>query len=142
MKSSIQFTRHVEKLFDYCSKKHNKTEVLFTDKYSWLSIGLAASFFVVLYVTDELSYDNFHHDLDHLYRVSLHARIAGQEIHVINTCSPLSNAMVEEIPEVSDALRLRRRFNRTILLERNYIILTISESTWLPEFSKISISNP
>ncbi len=79
-----------------------------------LSIGLAASFFVVLYVTDELSYDNFHHDLDHLYRVSLHARIAGQEVHVTNTCPPLATAMVEEIPEVSDALRTRRRFNMVI----------------------------
>ena len=82
-----------------------------------LTIGLAASFFVVLYVTDELSYDKFHHDLDNLYRVSLHARVAGQEIHVTNTCPPLATAMVEEIPEVSDALRTRRRYNLVIRYE-------------------------
>jgi putative ABC transport system permease protein len=72
-----------------------------------LSIGIAASLFVVLYVIDELSYDQFHADIDSMYRIDLEGRISGQEVITSNSCPPLGPTMVNEIPEIQDFLRLQ-----------------------------------
>ena len=51
-----------------------------------LSIGIAASLFVVLYVIDEMSYDQFHSDIESMYRIDLEGRISGQEVLTSNSC--------------------------------------------------------
>ena len=71
-----------------------------------LSIGIAASLFVVLYVIDELSYDQFHTDIESMYRIDLEGRISGQEVITSNSCPPLGPTMVNEIPEIEEFLRL------------------------------------
>lgn len=71
-----------------------------------LTIGIAASLFVILYVADELSYDGFHKHIDRMYRVGLNGKLAGQEMHVVSTPPPLAAAMVDEVPGVEQALRL------------------------------------
>ena len=72
-----------------------------------LSIGIAASLFVVLYIVDELSYDQFHTDIESMYRIDLEGRISGQEVITSNSCPPLGPTMVNEIPEIKDFLRLQ-----------------------------------
>ncbi len=72
-----------------------------------LSIGIASSLFVVLYVIDELSYDQFHTDIELMYRMDLEGRISGQEIVTANSCPPLGSAMVNEIPEIESYLRMQ-----------------------------------
>jgi len=74
---------------------------------SGLTIGIAAAIFIVIYISDELSYDRFHENIDHMYRVSLHGKLGGQEIETVATCPPLAAAMADEIPEVSASCRLR-----------------------------------
>lgn len=76
-----------------------------------LSIGMAASLFVVLYVIDELSYDQFHTDIESIYRIDLEGRISGQEVITTGSCPPLGPAMVNEIPEIESYLRLDRLGN-------------------------------
>ncbi len=71
-----------------------------------LTIGVAATLFIILYIMDELSYDRFHARIDHMYRVELHGKLAGQEIYAANTPPPLAQAMVNEVPGVESALRL------------------------------------
>ena len=44
-----------------------------------LATGVAACLFVILYITDELSYDRFHKDASSIYRIGLHGKLAGQE---------------------------------------------------------------
>jgi len=67
MKLSIQFTEDMLKNYLTITVRNIIKQKFYSlINILGLSIGLAASFFVVLYVTDELSYDNFHHDLDHL----------------------------------------------------------------------------
>ncbi|RLD21519.1 MAG: ABC transporter permease [Bacteroidetes bacterium] len=73
-----------------------------------LSIGMAASLFVVLYVIDELSYDQFHADIESMYRMDLNGRLSGQEIITISSCPPLGPAMVNEIPEIESYLRIQQ----------------------------------
>jgi putative ABC transport system permease protein len=73
-----------------------------------LSLGMTASLFVLLYITDELSYDQFHTDIEQIYRIDLQGRISGQEVVTTSSCSPLGPAMISEIPEIKDFLRLQK----------------------------------
>lgn len=72
-----------------------------------LAVGITASLYVVLYVSDELSYDKFHSDIDVIYRMNLNGKISGQEVTTSYTCPPLGAAMVNEIPEISITTRLQ-----------------------------------
>jgi putative ABC transport system permease protein len=77
-----------------------------------LAAGVTACLFVILYVTDELSYDTFHADAQNIYRIGLHGRIAGQEINTASSTPPLAAAMVAEIPGVEAAIRVNRYDNQ------------------------------
>jgi putative ABC transport system permease protein len=76
-----------------------------------LAVGVAACLFIMLYITDELSYDKFHKDAEVIYRLGLHGKIAGQEINTSTTCPPLAQAMMREIPGVEQTTRINRRDN-------------------------------
>jgi len=71
-----------------------------------LTIGIAATLFIVLYIGDELSFDRFHTHINQMYRVGLNGRLAGQEVHVAATPPPLAQAMVNEVPGVEAAIRM------------------------------------
>ncbi|MBL3657433.1 MULTISPECIES: ABC transporter permease [Fulvivirga] len=71
-----------------------------------LTIGIAGTLFIVMYIQDELSYDRFNEKGDRIYRVNLHGKIAGQEVHTTSTAYPLYKALVEEIPEIEQATRV------------------------------------
>jgi len=74
-----------------------------------LTIGIASSIFIGLYILDELSYDQFHTKGENIYRMNLHGKLGGQEIYTTSTCGPMAEALVTEIPEVSEATRLWSR---------------------------------
>ncbi|MFZ6012447.1 MAG: ABC transporter permease [Bacteroidota bacterium] len=71
-----------------------------------MTTGITACLLIILYVTDELSYDRFHAKADRIYQVGLHGKIAGQDIHTANTCPPIYAALVEEVPGVDEATRI------------------------------------
>lgn len=69
-----------------------------------LSIGLACSFFILLWVTHETSYDRFHEDGDQIYRVGHHFNTGGQ-IYTMNSLPKLvAETMEAEYPEVVEAV--------------------------------------
>lgn len=71
-----------------------------------MSVGIAASLLIVLYIADELSYDRFHANADRIYQVGLHARLGDQDINVANTPPPMARALVDEVPGVEQATRI------------------------------------
>lgn len=71
-----------------------------------LSVGLASCLFISMYIYDELNYDHFHPDGERIYRMNLHGKLAGQEIHTANTSFPMYKALVDQIPEVEEATRV------------------------------------
>lgn len=71
-----------------------------------MTIGIVSCLLIVLYVTDELSYDRFHKDADRIYQVGLHGRLAGQDIRTATTCPPMASTLVAEVPEVAEAMRI------------------------------------
>ena len=71
-----------------------------------MSVGIAACLLILLYVVDELSYDRFHASADRIYQVGLHAKIGDQDVTVANTCPPMAQALVTEVPGVDQATRI------------------------------------
>ncbi len=53
-----------------------------------LSIGLASSLLIFVYILDELSYDRFITDADRIYRVGVTEKFQGQEVIYTVTGAP------------------------------------------------------
>lgn len=71
---------------------------------SGLSVGLACSILIMLWVQDELKVDQFHEQGPNLYHAMRHVSFSDGEIYTWSSMPmPLAQAMEKEIPEVLDA---------------------------------------
>lgn len=70
-----------------------------------LSLGIAASLLIVLYVADELTYDRFHTDADRIYRATFFGKMEGNDFKMAESAAPIAAAVMAEIPEVESATR-------------------------------------
>jgi putative ABC transport system permease protein len=82
-----------------------------------LSIGIAVSFVILMYVQDELSYDKFNKNTDRIARIILKADINGGKINESNVMPPVAQAMKKDFPEVEDATRLMQNGASKITLK-------------------------
>lgn len=87
---------------------------LFKDRFysllniAGLSIGIATSLLIFLFIRDELSYDRFHKDADRIYRVATIGKMGDQRVlNVAVTSAPLAEGFREHIPEVEEITRIR-----------------------------------
>jgi putative ABC transport system permease protein len=74
-----------------------------------LSIGIACSLLIALFVINEASYDRYNTKKDRIFRLILNGKIGGQEITAAVTSSPMGPTLVKEFPEVEDFLRMNGR---------------------------------
>lgn len=73
-----------------------------------LSIGIAASLLIVLFVVDELSYDKFFKGNDRIYRVITIGNLGDNQVmHIATTGAPFANAMKSEMAEVESVTRMQ-----------------------------------
>jgi putative ABC transport system permease protein len=70
-----------------------------------LAIGIACCILILLWVNEELSYDRFHKNADHLYRVNAINETTEQIYLQWQMPAPLSPALKEEIPEIQLSTR-------------------------------------
>jgi len=70
-----------------------------------LSVGIAATLLILLWVQDELSFDKFHEYADRLYQVEEDQYYSGETYHVTVTPYPSGPVWKEEIPEIENACR-------------------------------------
>lgn len=75
-----------------------------------LAFGIASSLLIFLFVQDERGFDRFHAQADRIYRV-----VNGETL--LNTAA-LAPALVSDIPEVEQAVRLSKRWGE-VLVTRN-----------------------
>src|SRR6187402_517593 len=80
-----------------------------------MTIGITSCLMIVLYVTHELSYDTFHPDADRIFQVGLNGKIGGQDIRVSNTCPPMAEALVADIPGVESSTRIASMFGQPVV---------------------------
>src|SRR5687768_4767173 len=75
---------------------------------SGLAIGLACCLGIGLFIYDELSFDQFHSNIDNIYRVVEKQKQAGTFYNVASTPGPLGTAMKVDLPEVVESCRFGR----------------------------------
>jgi predicted permease len=67
-----------------------------------LSVGLACSFFILLWVRDETSYDRFHKDGDQIHQAWRHMTTGGQTYTMSSLPKRVADEMAAEYPEVQE----------------------------------------
>ncbi|HEY8929208.1 MAG TPA: ABC transporter permease [Mucilaginibacter sp.] len=73
---------------------------------SGLAIGIAASWLIALYVTDEWSYDRYNLKSDRIFRVAQHGKWGNGAFNLAITSIPYAPALKADYPEVEDAIRI------------------------------------
>lgn len=87
-----------------------------------LAIGLAGCIMIMLYVTDELSYDKYHKKAEQIYRAGIDGKIGKRAMKTHSSAAPFGRTMVEEFPEVLNSVRFLTGSNKLITYEdRNFI---------------------
>jgi putative ABC transport system permease protein len=79
-----------------------------------LSIGLACSLIITLFVIHQLSYDNYHEKKDRIFRLVLDGKIGEQEVLASYTASIIGPTMKNDFPEVESFCRMNT-FGETII---------------------------
>lgn len=72
---------------------------------SGLAIGIASSILIILFVSDEMSYDRHHANANRIYRVCMKARMQGTDFDAPVTPAPLAGTVMADYPEVLSAVR-------------------------------------
>ncbi|HLN21332.1 MAG TPA: ABC transporter permease [Bacteroidales bacterium] len=70
-----------------------------------LSIGIACSLFIALYIINESTYDRFNEKRDRIFRTVLDGKISGQQVTVFASPAVMGPTLLKEFPEVEDYCR-------------------------------------
>jgi len=73
-----------------------------------LTIGLASTIFILLYVINEMTYDRFHEKSDQIHRVWISGSMPATEMRHAVTSPPMAEALLNEYPEVEQTVRIRQ----------------------------------
>lgn len=90
-----------------------------------LAIGMAGTLLIMMYITSELSFENFHKNRKHIYRVGVEFGDEGSKMTFAGAMQALGPALVENFPEVDNAVRFEQddhpkfEYNNKTFLEQN-----------------------
>ncbi len=71
-----------------------------------LAVGLACCAIIILYVTNELTYDSFHADAERIFRIGTHSINQVGEHSTATTPAPLALDLKASYPQVEQAVRI------------------------------------
>ena len=71
-----------------------------------LAVGMACCILILLWVQNEMSYDAYHTHADRIYRLALNLKWSGDEHHIAGVAAVTAQAVVNDYPEVEDAVRI------------------------------------
>ena len=69
-----------------------------------LAVGMTAAVLIFIWVQNEMSFDNYHKDADHIYRLTMNLKTQGWVWE--STPLLLADAVKKEVPEVEKTARL------------------------------------
>ncbi|MEJ7739014.1 MAG: ABC transporter permease [Chitinophagaceae bacterium] len=72
-----------------------------------LAIGISTCLLITLFVLDELSFDHYNENAGRIYRVNTDLKFGGAEQKFAVASAPLGFTMVNESPEIENAVRFR-----------------------------------
>lgn len=103
-----------------------------------LSVGIACSLFVALYVIDEFSYDHFNEKGDRIYRVTIDAQLGEQIMQGTTTNGNLAGTLKTEVAAVENATNVMGWGSTSFLYEDKSFIerkALVADSSFLEVFS-------
>lgn len=103
-----------------------------------LAVGMASFIIIVLWITDELSYDRFHENSDRIVRMKTFFQMNGEEEYSPFCPAPMANALVNDYPEVETVVRMRDYGNFIVKYEDkvfNERQIIFADSTFFNVFS-------
>ena len=88
-----------------------------------LAVGLACCAVIILYVTNELTYDTYHPEADRIYRVGVHRENSVGVARQATTPGPLGPVLENDFPQIEFAVRVVPPFENAdnVLVQRNEI---------------------
>ena len=88
-----------------------KTKFFSLINIAGLAIGMAVTLMILMYVTNELSYENFHKNRKQIYRVTVAFGEEYSKMRFAGAMPALGPALIEEMPEVLNAVRFDQDAN-------------------------------
>jgi len=82
-----------------------------------LAIGMACCILILMYITTEFSYDKYHEKADRIFRLGMDATVGGSTVVAPISNVPSAPALVQDYPEVLDAVRIRTVSKRSVTYE-------------------------
>jgi putative ABC transport system permease protein len=79
-----------------------------------LAIGLATCLLILIYVTDELSYDRFNVNADRIYRIDNDIRFGGNSMSLAVAPAPAGPTFLRDYPDVEKEVRFRNNGGRLV----------------------------
>ena len=93
-----------------------------------LASGIACCVLIMLYVQDELSYDQHHEKNDRIYRLAESAVVAGRSIEAAVTPPPWAPVLAKDYPEIEQITRIKPpnsrwliRYQQNRFYEKNFV---------------------
>jgi putative ABC transport system permease protein len=74
-----------------------------------LSMGIACSLLIALYVINEAGYDKYNVKKNRIYRTILNGKIGGQEVTIATSPAIMGPVFMQEFPEIEDYCRMSQR---------------------------------
>ncbi|MCX2718463.1 ABC transporter permease [Lentiprolixibacter aurantiacus] len=71
-----------------------------------LSLGIGCFIVIMMFVSDELSYDKYHEKADRIYRINSDAIFGGTELSMAVSADPMGETLKNDYPEVEQYVRL------------------------------------
>ena len=103
-----------------------------------LSVGIASSLIIALFVNHELNYDRYNVKKDRIYRLIVNGVIGDRELSYAVTSAPVGPTMLKEFPEVENFTRIST-WNEPVIkhLDKMFIETAFieSDSTFFDVFS-------
>ncbi len=113
-----------------------------------LTIGLLSVLMISIYVHSEISYDKFHENADRIYRIGVVGKMQGNDLNMAVTSALMARTLVDEYPEVEEAVRIYKSGSHMISYENTTFNeesgkLLFVDSTFFKVFSfKLLQGNP
>jgi len=85
-----------------------------------LSLGITCCILIFAYIGYELSYDGYHKNADNIYRIASKRTVSGQTTYLARSPAPMGPTMVQDFPEVLDAVRFMPTVKRVFAYENTH----------------------
>ena len=84
-----------------------------------LSVGLASCLLIVMFVTDEFSYDKFHDKADRIFKIGLERKYPNHSTYYSIIPHSYGDAIMRDFPEVEQVVRMGGPFNNQMVTYRD-----------------------